>query len=88
MFFLFLVVWCYVCALYVVVVVFVYSGGVMFQYVLLFCVHFLVLVDVSVYYIVVVVVVVLILIVVNGVTVVTVVTVVVFMSCVCCCSCL
>ena len=87
MFFLFLVVWCYVCALYVVVVVFVYSGGVMFQYVLLFCVHFLVLVDVSVYYIVVVVVV-LILIVVNGVTVVTVVTVVVFMSCVCCCSCL
>jgi len=84
---LFLVVWCYVCALYVVVVVFVYSGGVMFQYVLLFCVHFLVLVDVSVYYIVVVVVV-LILIVVNGVTVVTVVTVVVFMSCVCCCSCL
>ena len=87
MFFLFLVVWCYVCALYVVVVVFVYSGGVMFQYVLLFCVHFLVLVDVSVYYIVVVVVV-LILIVVNGVTVVTVVTVVMFMSCVCCCSCL
>ena len=84
---MFLVVWCYVCALYVVVVVFVYSGGVMFQYVLLFCVHFLVLVDVSVYYIVVVVVV-LILIVVNGVTVVTVVTVVVFMSCVCCCSCL
>ena len=84
---MFLVVWCYVCALYVVVVVFVYSGGVMFQYVLLFCVHFLVLVDVSVYYIVVVVVV-LILIVVNGVTVVTVVTVVVCMSCVCCCSCL